>query len=99
MIRFIIKQGDMVEREINLDQPKISLGRKEDNDIVLPGPSVSRNHAIIEQASDKYVIADSYSANGTLVNKKYITSTTLDDNDEITISPYTILVNIIPDEK
>ncbi|MBE7558196.1 FHA domain-containing protein [bacterium] len=95
MIRFTIKQGDMVEREIQLDQDKITLGRREDNDIVLPGPSVSRNHAIVECSHGRYIIADSYSANGTLVNKKAITSTELADNDEIVIAPYTIIVNIL----
>jgi len=39
-----------------LDRPKVSIGRAEDNDIVVPSRIVSRYHAVLEQVGDGYQI-------------------------------------------
>jgi ABC-type multidrug transport system ATPase subunit/pSer/pThr/pTyr-binding forkhead associated (FHA) protein len=50
---------------------KISIGRNEDNDVVLNHPSISRKHATIEKRSEnEFVIVDEGSTNGTYVNGK-----------------------------
>jgi len=46
----------------------ISLGRSADNDVVVDDPLVSRHHARISQQNGQYVIVDSGSSNGTVVN-------------------------------
>jgi pSer/pThr/pTyr-binding forkhead associated (FHA) protein len=58
----------MAGREFPLDRPVIVIGRRADQDIVLHDPSVSRAHARIDAASDRVVIIDLGSTNGTLVN-------------------------------
>lgn len=45
---------------------RISIGREEGNDIVVPGVSASRNHATIERRRGRWVLID-HSSNGTFV--------------------------------
>jgi hypothetical protein len=47
--------------------PKITLGRSPESVIVIPDPTVSRRHAVIEQRSGKIVLRDLGSTNGTYV--------------------------------
>ncbi len=63
---------DHVDREFLLDRPVTTIGRRSDQDIVLPDPSVSRTHARIEIAPDGAMIVDLGSTNGTLVNGRAV---------------------------
>lgn len=51
---------------------RIGIGRKSDNDIIVPHNLVSRNHAIIESSNDEIYITDLNSTNGTFVNGKRV---------------------------
>jgi adenylate cyclase len=64
----VIAQGDH-EFEISQDHPQITLGRGEQNDLVLKGELVSRLHARIEYRNGKYSLTDQ-STNGTYVADK-----------------------------
>ncbi len=55
-------------REFALDRPVLTIGRRDDQDIVLADPSVSRAHARIEVTPEGTSIVDLDSTNGTLVN-------------------------------
>jgi ABC transport system ATP-binding/permease protein len=46
----------------------ISIGRVEDNDVVIDHPSVSRRHAAIERRGDALWLVDLKSTNGIRVN-------------------------------
>ena len=48
----------------------VSIGRHENNDVVLPEASVSRFHAFVRQNGDAFTLQDAGSANGTLVDGK-----------------------------
>src|SRR5262245_57060749 len=50
----------------------ITVGRTNDNDIVVPDINVSRLHAIFRVHADRVDIADAGSANGTYVNGKWL---------------------------
>jgi hypothetical protein len=50
-----------------------TIGRSQDNDIVLVGSKVSRRHARLEYSSGEWHIADSGSTNGTLLNERKLT--------------------------
>ena len=52
---------------------KISLGRAEGNDIVLPENYVSHRHAVIRRKNNLYVIEDLGSANHTYLNDRELT--------------------------
>jgi hypothetical protein len=53
---------------------KITIGRTDDNDIVLPEARVSRKHASIEFKKPSYVLVDLGSSNGTFLNNVKICS-------------------------
>jgi pSer/pThr/pTyr-binding forkhead associated (FHA) protein len=65
---------------------QVRLGRGGDNEIVLADPLASRQHALIKQIGNTYVISDLGSQNGTGVNGQRINKpTTLNLHDEIII--------------
>ncbi len=63
----------------------IVIGRSEENDVVLPDQSVSRNHARITKEEKGYILTDLGSFNGTKVYGKSIQSIRLKNNDQIKI--------------
>jgi len=68
-----------------VDKDEVSIGRSEDNNLVLSDGSVSRHHAKIIKTNKGYVISDLGSFNGTRVNGKSIQSSPLRQDDEIRI--------------
>jgi adenylate cyclase len=60
-----------LDRELVLDEqhPNITIGRAEDNDIVIKGHLISRLHARIEVSRHKFMLVDQ-STNGTFVQTK-----------------------------
>jgi len=77
-----------------LHQPETTIGRLEDNDVVIPDRWVSRHHARILRQETKqggqlhYVIEDLNSTNGLYVNGKRVTAPhALQDGDRIQVSP------------
>ena len=68
----------------------ISIGRSDDNDVILNHTSISRRHATIEKKSqDEFVILDQNSTNGTYINGKRLNgSQRISKNDIIIIGRY-----------
>jgi DNA-binding NtrC family response regulator len=54
--------------EYIFDQPSVTLGGSDDNDLVLDDEKASREHARIFQEGDDWLIEDLHSTNGTWVN-------------------------------
>jgi hypothetical protein len=81
-------QGDLVGKRFPIGNARVTFGRGEDNDIVIPDPAVSRLHAELRPEGDGFVIADRGSANGTKVNGEVITTRRLQPGDEITIATH-----------
>jgi DNA-binding NtrC family response regulator len=63
-----VNPGGDDERELQFDQNTITIGSKDDNEIVLEDGTVSRKHCRIVQADDTYVAEDLDSTNGTYIN-------------------------------
>lgn len=80
----IIKSDGRIQ-DFSIIKDVITLGRGQDNDVILPDHSVSRNHAKLTKTKKGYQIADLGSFNGTKVNGKSVQNTLLKDNDEIKI--------------
>jgi Mg-chelatase subunit ChlD len=59
---------DPIPAEYTLLKTEVSLGRGEDNDIVIPHPSVSRSHARLARRNGSFVLTDLNSTNGSYVN-------------------------------
>lgn len=80
--------GDLAGKRFPIGDAPVTLGRGEDNDIVVPDPAASRIHAVLRQEADGFVLADLGSANGTLVNGEVITTRHLRPGDEITVGAH-----------
>jgi adenylate cyclase len=74
-------------RNFPLLRDDTTIGRSDDNDIVLSGSTVSRKHARIEKTNEGYLLTDLGSRNGTEVNEKPAQSIFLKHQDEIKIGP------------
>jgi hypothetical protein len=81
-------EGEEIQGRWSLAQPSTTIGRSEDNDIVVDDRWVSRHHARIRVDGPQYIVEDLGSKNGTLVNGKRIEGPrVLVDGDEIQITP------------
>ncbi|MHB8419014.1 MAG: FHA domain-containing protein [Myxococcales bacterium] len=63
-----IDAGSYAGRRYVFDQPEVSLGRTQENDVVVPDDGASRKHARIGQSDGGWQIEDLGSSNGTRVN-------------------------------
>lgn len=82
------REGDEIKGRWTLAKPITSIGRWEDNDVVIEDRWISRYHAEVHHESDQYVVHDLGSKNGTLINGQRITApTVLADGDEIRVAP------------
>ena len=82
------REGDEIKCRWTLAAPLTTIGRWEDNDVVIEDRWVSRYHAEVHREKDQYTIHDLGSKNGTLVNGQRIAApTVLADGDEIQVTP------------
>jgi serine phosphatase RsbU (regulator of sigma subunit) len=70
-------------RIVPVSKASFEIGRRETNDLRLAGSEVSRDHAQIERANDKFIIRDRNSRYGTYVNDQQVTEHTLVHGDRI----------------
>ncbi len=81
----IVTQGEEDPREIDLIADKLSMGRGENNDLILPDIACSRYHSVLEKQDNDYLVRDLESGNGTLVNGEKVLQHVLQHGDEIKI--------------
>ena len=77
-------------RPIPLGAPVITIGRHQDNMLVLNHPQVSSHHARLDRLPNGYRIVDLGSTNGVYVNARRASNQMLNPNDEIRIGPFKI---------
>ncbi len=85
---FLILDG---RRHVPLDRPVISIGRRNDNDVVLPSGTVSRRHAQIRWRYGRFVIYDLGSRGGTRVNDQPVAECALHPGDVIRLGEATLI--------
>jgi len=73
----IMQSGPLAARVIVIEHPILRIGRRPTNDVVIPDPTVSRQHARLEQAHSGLVLIDENSCNGTFVNGCRIMNSTV----------------------
>ena len=83
------------EERFDLAERVTRVGRHEENDIVLAGPTVSARHATIRREQVGTVIEDEGSLNGTFVNGELVQQQLLEAGDRIQIGPH-LLVYVPP---
>lgn len=84
---------DVVVKRFELDQPKLTIGRRADCDIMIDDSSVSGMHAELSISASEFfpgvvevTLTDLQSTNGTFVNDRQIQSQLLSADDEIRIA-------------
>ena len=87
----IIHRGPNRGERFLLDSPETSIGRQGDNDVLLDDVTVSRKHANIRRAGDRFELIDLGSLNGTYVNNNSIARATLTSGDEIQFGKFHML--------
>jgi hypothetical protein len=75
-----IEPVDPIPAEYTLLKTEVSLGRGEDNDIVIPHPSVSRSHARLARRDGSFVLTDLNSTNGSYVNNQAVEGSAVVNN-------------------
>jgi pSer/pThr/pTyr-binding forkhead associated (FHA) protein len=70
---------------ITLDKTEITIGRRNDNEIVLDDPRVSRYHAKIRLINENFVLFDLNSSGGTFVNGRRMEQGILYPGDSISL--------------
>ena len=84
-------QADGSPVEVKLDRQRITIGRRPDNDICLPYPAVSGEHAVVLTILDDSFLEDLGSTNGTLVNGAAVAKYFLRDRDEIDVGRHILI--------
>jgi predicted component of type VI protein secretion system len=85
MGKLVLYLPDGTVHDIVLDKERLTIGRRPDNDICLPYPAVSGEHAAVVTILADSFLEDLGSTNGTLVNGKPVVKHFLRDNDLIDI--------------
>ncbi len=94
--RIIGLNGPFEGEEFTLSEKENTIGRTEENLILLPDPSVSRQHArVVVEDTGRHVIFDLHSSNGSYVNRKKVQRAVLRDGDVMTVGNISFRV-VIP---
>lgn len=83
-------------RQIVIDKPRLTIGRRPYNDIMLDDLTVSGEHAVLLTRAGASVIEDLRSRNGTMVNDEPVIQRALLDGDRIEIGIYRLQYVIEP---
>jgi hypothetical protein len=88
--RLLIIAGDGSEREVELTERTIQIGRGPGNDIVLSDPNsgVSRTHAELRFRNGRCVVVDLQSQNGTFLNGERIEHAEIPLDGEVSVGTY-----------
>ena len=82
--RLVVIDDDGSDSEnISITKDPVVIGRMSTNDVVLSDPNVSRRHAELRRAGDRWLLVDLGSTNGTMVNGKLAGEHELNHGDRL----------------
>lgn len=87
--------GPDAGRMFLIEKPRIVIGRDE-VDLVLDDPEVSRQHAAIEVAGENVTVVDLGSANGTVVGVGPVSDAPLENQSEFSVGGSTLMLIVTP---
>ena len=93
MAKVLLKYKEAAVKEIVLDKEITTIGRKQDNDIVIDNQAVSGHHALIKTEGDALLLEDLSSLNGTYLNSQKVSKAELFNGDVILIGVHTLDVH------
>jgi tetratricopeptide (TPR) repeat protein len=93
-MKLTVSRGDTRDRQIELAERDLRIGRGPDNDLVLEDPDkgVSRLHAELRFQNGHYIIIDLNSQNGTWVEGQRVPRAVIEPNVPIVIGPYRLVL-------
>lgn len=90
MPKMIVSIDGVVIKDVQLTKPRMTMGRRPYNDIVIDNLAVSGEHAAVHIAGQTAEIEDLGSTNGTYVNGKPVQRQGLRNGDTVEIGKYKI---------
>jgi pSer/pThr/pTyr-binding forkhead associated (FHA) protein len=101
MFKLILRFQDTVLDEYKFESTPVTIGRRDDNDVVIDNMAVSGHHAAIEfQEPSDYVVVDLESLNGTFLNDTKINKEKIHDGDKLIVGKHVLeFVDLRPDEE
>jgi serine/threonine protein kinase len=94
----VVLKVEATGKKIRLHKPITLAGRAPECSLLLRASDVSKNHCQIVVDTDKVMVEDLGSANGTFINGKQIKKARLRDGDELRIADHAFNVRIIEPE-
>ncbi|KON82096.1 FHA domain-containing protein [Azoarcus sp. PA01] len=88
MPKLILSMDGLVLKEIVLDKPRTTIGRKPNNDVQIDNLAISGQHAVITTILEDAFLEDQNSTNGTYVNGQPIKKHVLRNNDLVELGKY-----------
>jgi len=99
MPNLTLKFKDTILEDYRLQKGhSITVGRRENNDVVIENLAVSGHHAKIDSVVDGFVVVDLQSKNGSFVNEQLINSHWLKNGDVISIGKHSLVFSYSEDE-
>jgi len=91
MPKLFLKFNEAVLKEIAMEGPQLTIGRKPDNDVVIDNPAVSGHHARIVQEQGAFFLEDLDSTNGSFVNDAQVHKQQLKNTDRVAIGKHVLV--------
>lgn len=96
MPKLILSMDGLVLKEIVLDKPRTTIGRKPSNDVQIDNLAISGQHAVITTILEDAFLEDQNSTNGTYVNGQPIKKHVLRNNDLVELGKYRLKYIVEP---
>ncbi len=94
MATLVILRGSTPDREIEIGDRTLRLGRGDQNDVVLPDPakSVSRFHAELRIEQGRFIVVDLNSQNGVWVDGRRVPQAALEPGVPVVLGTYQLIL-------
>ena len=94
MATLILLHGSTPDREIEIGERTLRLGRGDQNDVVLPDPgkSVSRFHAELRVEQGRFIVVDLNSQNGVWVGGRRVPQAALEPGVPVVLGTYQLIL-------
>ena len=86
--------ADGTRRTVPVKGDALSIGRADDNGLVLAGNAISRHHAVVRSTGGRFLVEDLGSTNGVLLNGQKVKSADLKDGDQLLIGTVELLFRL-----
>ena len=90
--KLLVTMNGKLLQEFEVTQPKMSIGRAHQNDLVMMNQYISKYHALLIFKNDTMIIVDLKSANGIYINSRRVRSAVLRHDDLIQIGNHRIKI-------